>query len=1100
MRPIALTLSAFGPYAGQTQLDLTQLGTGGLYLITGDTGAGKTTLFDAITFGLYGEASGENRKPEMLRSQYADPATPTFVELTFLCRDKTYTVRRNPEYQRPAKRGGGVTLQKAEAQLTLPDGSVITRGRDVNTKIEEILGLDRDQFSRIAMIAQGDFRKLLFADTPERQKIFRQLFKTGHYETLQRRIGEEARSLRTACSEARLSVNQYIAGLRCPEDSPLADTLAQAQAGQLPFADTLALADRLLAADTQQKAVLDAKASELAQKLTQCSVQLGQAQETEKMQASLAKALTQQETLAPRLAQLENDWLAQNSPAMQSRQETLEKEIHTLENALPQYQALEAQQESCRKLSGQVQALQAEQIRRENVVQKAQNALADARKALETLQDADTMLAGLEAKRTALQGQITALHDLQTLLQQQKAAHTETLAAQSAQVQADQNLAQALEQEKALRKAIADEKAALAPLADSIEKREQIRAQGREQSDRCRALTQAVEEQLACKALRQTLQQAQTAYCDAAHIAADREQTFQALQKAFLDEQAGILAQSLIDGVPCPVCGSIHHPQLAALTQGAPTRDAVDAARQQADQAQRLAQQASEEANRQKTLVEVRETALLQQLAQLLHWDGPLEQAEAILSAARTEAEKALAALRESYRCQDQIVQEKSRREEALAQQEQTLEALQPQLETLRSQCTQALTQYTAAQGREEHLVTMFAKQAPLLLGKDTQGDAAVQLQALLLNYSQQDAALQAQQAQQHQRAERHTLLRQTLPQQEQALTQAQTGLQAGAQQLASDTASLAAQTAQAESMQKALPLAGRPEAEAQLAAFRTQRDAQIQQRQTMLQQREQLLAQKAALDGQIQHLQQALKQAPAVDIEAITAQQADWQQQANAVEAAARTVYARAEANRTARDQMATRAEELEQLEQRYTWVNALDETTAGKISGKGKVMLETYVQMTYFDRILQRANLRFMMMSSGQYELVRCRQAENNRNQSGLDLDVIDHYNGTRRSVKTLSGGESFQASLSLALGLSDEIQHTAGGVKLDTMFVDEGFGSLDEETLRQAVQALAKLTEGDRLVGIISHVPELKEKIEKQIVVTKDKSGGSRVQIRA
>lgn len=187
-----------------------------------------------------------------------------------------------------------------------------------------------------------------------------------------------------------------------------------------------------------------------------------------------------------------------------------------------------------------------------------------------------------------------------------------------------------------------------------------------------------------------------------------------------------------------------------------------------------------------------------------------------------------------------------------------------------------------------------------------------------------------------------------------------------------------------------------------------------------------------------------------------------------------------------------------LTEVETKWTWVKALSNTANGNIGGKEKIMLETYVQMTYFDRILARANTRFMIMSGGQYELKRRIEAENNRSQSGLELDVIDHYNGTERSVKTLSGGESFKASLSLALGLSDEIQSSAGGIRLDTMFVDEGFGSLDDESLQQAMRALYGLTEGNRLVGIISHVSELKEKIDKQIVVTKEKSGGSRAEI--
>ena len=191
--------------------------------------------------------------------------------------------------------------------------------------------------------------------------------------------------------------------------------------------------------------------------------------------------------------------------------------------------------------------------------------------------------------------------------------------------------------------------------------------------------------------------------------------------------------------------------------------------------------------------------------------------------------------------------------------------------------------------------------------------------------------------------------------------------------------------------------------------------------------------------------------------------------------------------------------ADNLAEVEERWSWVKALSNTANGNLSGKEKIMLETYVQMRYFDRVIQRANTRLMVMSDGQYELKRRIEAENNRSQSGLELDVIDHYNGSQRSVRTLSGGESFKASLSLALGLSDEIQASAGGIRLDTMFVDEGFGSLDEESLQQAIRALVELSEGNRLVGIISHVSELKEKIEKQIVVKKERVGGSRAEIK-
>ena len=249
---------------------------------------------------------------------------------------------------------------------------------------------------------------------------------------------------------------------------------------------------------------------------------------------------------------------------------------------------------------------------------------------------------------------------------------------------------------------------------------------------------------------------------------------------------------------------------------------------------------------------------------------------------------------------------------------------------------------------------------------------------------------------------------------------------------------------------------------------------------------------------GKVQSLQEQLSQGEPVDKAALCRQQSDLTAQRKTLADRQKALHARLSGNRGALGHMTEKAAELKALETRLTSLKALSNTVNGNLTGKEKVMLETYVQMTYFDRIIARANTRLMVMSGGQYELKRRMEAENRTSKSGLELDVIDHYNGTERSVKTLSGGESFKASLSLALGLSDEIQSTAGGIRLDTMFVDEGFGSLDEESLQQAMKALSALTESNRLVGIISHVAELKDRIDRQIVVKKDKSGGSRVEI--
>lgn len=290
MRPIKLTVSAFGPYAGKTVLDLDKLGKNGLYLITGDTGAGKTTIFDAITYALYGEASGDNREPSMFRSKYAEATTPTEVELVFSYAGKTYTVKRNPEYERPKSRGEGFTTQKAEVQLIYPDGRVVTKQRDVDNAIRDIMGINRTQFLQIAMIAQGDFLKLLLAPTEERKKIFRQIFKTQLYQDLQDRLKKESGQLNDKCDAAHNSIKQYIDGITCDENDVLSIEVEKAKNGLLPVKDVMDLIDRLLTQDHGKKTDIQKSISDADKALEIVNANLGKIEAKEQTQKALDQA------------------------------------------------------------------------------------------------------------------------------------------------------------------------------------------------------------------------------------------------------------------------------------------------------------------------------------------------------------------------------------------------------------------------------------------------------------------------------------------------------------------------------------------------------------------------------------------------------------------------------------------------------------------------------------------------------------------------------------------------------------------------------------------------------------------------------------------
>lgn len=837
MRPLKLTLSAFGPYAREQVLDFSKLGTGGVYLITGDTGAGKTTIFDGIIFALYGKASGKSREPSTLRSKYAAPETPTFAELTFAYDRAVYTVRRSPEYRRPKTRGEGMTTQHAMAELTCPDGRVIAKPTEVDDEITALLGLDHDQFCQIAMLAQGDFLRLLLAKTEERSRIFQKLFDTGRYACLQEKLRQSALEVKRAYDAGQEKLRQYGEGVRCPEDSMLFAKARALQQGQLPFSESREVLEQLIQLDTTAAAENTRQTAEIQEKMQADRAALTAAERRLKLEQQLQELTRQQAELTPKQAAAA-DRLKQCA-AQAEETKPLTARLALLQAQLPKYDRL----------------TKAQQILAE-VQQQAEQQTAAYTAAGDAAEKARAEQIRLEQRRQELQGAAAGL-------EQAKAACTQA-------------------------------------------------------RQKVEALTALEQQRAALQTTENTYRRAAADYQAAAARAQRLEQDYQRLNRAFLDSQAGVLAADLQPGAPCPVCGATEHPHPAVLPTQAPTQSQLEATQQAARSAMAKATTASQSAGGAK------------------------------------------------------------------------------------------------GQYREQQRAFMAGWQALL-------GDLPEEPQSVLAE----------------------------------ALSQAQTactGAEANKQ-----TAQAAAE--EAAQVEQALP---------QVTARTTART------------------------------RQQLETCPAADPAALRAQLGQLQTRLHTLTDQGKTLAVRLQTNQTVLDQMRHTAAELESAEHRYGWIKALADTATGNLTGKEKVTLETYVQMQDLDAVLACANTRFMVMSGGQYELVRRQTAENNRNQSGLDLDVIDHYNGTTRSVKSLSGGESFKASLSLALGLSDRVQSAAGGVRLDAMFVDEGFGSLDEESLHQALHALTDLARSDRLVGIISHVADLRAAIDRQILVTKAPTGGSHATI--
>lgn len=921
MRPIKLTLSAFGPYAGETVLELDKLGKGGLYLITGDTGAGKTTIFDAIAFALYGQPSGDNRETGMFRSKYAEAETPTFVELVFEYRGETYTIRRNPEYERKKSRGEGTTDEKANAELIYPDGRVITKVKEADKAIAEIMGIDRTQFSQIAMIAQGDFLKLLLASTDERKRIFQKLFNTQGFFTLQRRLKNEADGLEKAYLEAKNSIRQYVDGILCDEQSVLAGSLERAKTDGAPVSETLSLLENMNRDDAAAEKSLAEKIEAAERELIEIEKRLTQAEERRKSELALKEA---SENFAAEI---------EKNTALVVAEETAKKRA--------------GEAEECGNIAARLSAELPRYLERENAAKKCAELTAAIEKGKDRLEKGKKCVQSLEED---LQSKKEALKALQNA------------AAEKAEADAARNAAE-------------------------------------ERNKDLNYLQGALEE---IRGVEGDLTRLQTDFKNKYSIAEAKKRQYDEGYAAYLSEQAGILAETLKEGQPCPVCGALNHPKKACKSEAAPTKEQLDRLKTDLEIADKAANDASAEAGKKNAVFCEKKAAAEAKAKQILG----VEEFEKIASALKTAIAENGEKLREiSVRiaAAQEKIKQKNAAEEQIEKDERNLQNYRGEIEKINVQTAQNVTSLEENQKRASELNGA--------LKFDSEKEARAEIESAAKKKTEIENAIKA------------------------------------AEQ-------------------------SRRESDTKIAEYK----AAIE------------MAKKNAGEG------------AAIDEEAEKSRREELLQNKKEWGEQSKKVSARLRSNETAFKNISEKSGDSEKIEKRWRFVKNLSDTANGTLSGKEKVMLETYVQAHYFDRIIERANVRFMVMSGGQYELKRSETAENNKSQSGLDLSVIDHYNGSERSVKTLSGGEAFKASLSLALGLSDEIQSSAGGIKLDTMFVDEGFGSLDEESLAQAMKALSSLSEGERLVGIISHVGELKEKIDKQIVVTKMPAGGSKAEIRA
>lgn len=970
MRPIHLRFAAFGPYAGQTDIDFTRF-EDGLFLVCGPTGSGKTTLFDAICFALYAHASGNTRTTDSFKSHYASAEQLCFVEFTFSLEDKIYHIRRIPRQPVYSKRKKEMIESGGTVELTLPNGEVLS-GREANAHIEQLLGLSCEQFRKIVMLAQGEFRRFLDASSKEKQEIFRQIFRTDLYEQFTLRLGTQTDQLERQGESARQTSLSMMQQLDCTEDPELEQLISASEPSPQTVCQHLT---QSLAQGQQQLQALEQDASLFEQQLTQ--LDLEQAQQ-------LWQLFQSRQALNEQLSALHAQ-----SPAIERSRQQLSR-LEQLSALLPSYTLLT----DCRQ----------------RTVQKQQQ-LKQAHQQLE-------------------QHQATLLQAQQDFLQ------VEVLSAKREQLARDsQQISQQIAQSKRL-----------SQLQQSLVQEQQQLEKAKRSVVLCRLLLQRAEQNASCQQLQKAQQlhrQVALLYQQLEQVEMKKKQLETCRRQLEQAQMAAQLAQDLQEGSPCPVCGAVHHPQPAKWLEDRP----VEPQQLEALEAQRL--ELFGQLSSQKAL-----------LAQLM---------EALPAAANPDELSALKA---------QLEDSLSRLQQQIEQLIPAAKVSQPRYFDREYLSNQILPMQQQEASHQRALELLHQEQAALAeqlgIANLQPFNGAEQLEEQLMQMNRQQSQLSQQ-------------IRQYTERYQQASTR---GAQLEQQhaQLTEDTQVLQCQLAALETDFSQQLHAQQLDTEADFLALRSQ----LEQIPLLKQQIEQHSAQLLSCSVKLSQLNEQIGNRTPPDLDALCEQHSAVSSQLEQTRTQLRQLSQRQALNNRLMQGIQQLSEQLEQLGKEYELVGGLHRLCSGK--NPQRLSFESFVLTSYFEQIVAAANLHLWQMSMGRYQLLRKKERSRGNTSSGLDLEIMDSYTGLPRHVSTLSGGESFETSLALALGLAEVVQQNAGGIQIQTMFVDEGFGSLDPQSLDSAIQTLTGLREEGRLVGIISHVPQLYERIPTRIVVTPSINGSS------
>ena len=1033
-----LVMQGFGRYARTQEIDFENaLEDRNIFVVTGKTGAGKTTIFDAINFALYGDASGSSRDGKSLRSDHADINTPTEVELWFSIRDKTYYIKRSPQYSRAKQRGDGVTESKAAAEMILPDGKVLTGYEGVTKKVEEILGITPMQFKQLVMIPQGEFKKLLEAPSDQKENIFRKIFGTEAFQWMQKKLNDQANALKQDIKEVQNVREKRIRAFECGEDNTLFTII---QAEDLNIQVIIESFEEAIQKDNQYYDEVEKQRKVFDKQIETLTNQLAVGKDGNKKLEDLIKV---KEEL--KLLQAEE-------PEVTNKKEKLEKanKAAIVANLEEQYCKANSR---CSQL--------------EKDIEKLEHDTKDKEKAYIEAKDLYDKEQEKEDDRIQLNAQINAIDALSKKVGEYEQVVKVIQKGEGKKVQLEREIKETEEKIEAGKEVTIKIEKEIEEIRQSKQLKSQVQLEIKDLEKEAEGINQ-LEKGLEKRAEYEIKHQEKSATYEALnrkYMMAKND--YEDKENRYKRNQAGILAKDLVKGNPCPVCGSIEHPSPTRITEAEISEQAVEEAKQNYIEAQQLNEEALSDVKKYYDRIKQLEVQSIYPAAIKIFNVDAHEKIDGIKTRvleAKTTVNENIGNLEKQIKVLDEII----RLEEAKKQQQENLKREQEINTSIKEQKYKEL--------KDIELEIKGADSNKNVLIKEFDGEIRTKEEL---------------------DRESNTL--------SEKLKSMRTALEKSNKQYETTKGEWQTSFATLATKKKDLELMTLERDEA-LKAFKKKvlslgfengnayREAKLNEEEIALLTNDIKLYEDKVLTTNTNYvrLEKETKDLEQVNLEEIGQKIEECKKNRSTKETEGKKIYAKMQGNEKILSEAIAYTQKIADKEAKYSIIGSLAKQVNG--DNPRKMSLERYVLAAYFEDIITAANLRLSDMTANQYELFRKEDVGDKRKEQGLDLEVLDNYTGKKRGVNTLSGGEGFKASLALALGLADVVQAHAGGIQLDTMFIDEGFGTLDSESLDAAIECLVDLQNDGRVVGIISHVEELKERIPTHLHVTSTQEGST------